>query len=130
MGSAGIENAASETPLLPAIELEGELLQAVGKPADARTALEELVAALPEDTASDWRDVLPRAHAAERVRPEWLIDTLRAELPEDGVVFADASEMGYRMHFDYPAYAPPMADRPMQAANRFRTLALGRANRT
>jgi acetolactate synthase-1/2/3 large subunit len=79
---------------------------AVGMVADARTALREMLTALPGAAASDWRYVWPQAHAAQRVRPEWLIDTLRAELPEDGVVFADASEMGYRMHFDYPAYAP------------------------
>jgi acetolactate synthase-1/2/3 large subunit len=79
---------------------------AVGIVADARMALQELLATLPCETTSDWRDVWPRARAAQKVRPEWLIDTLRAELPEDGVVVTDASEMGYRMHFDFPAYAP------------------------
>jgi thiamine pyrophosphate-dependent acetolactate synthase large subunit-like protein len=78
---------------------------AVGIAADARMALRALLAALPEETAADWGDVWPQAHAAKKVRPEWLIDTLRAELPEDGVVVTDASEMGYRMHFDFPAYA-------------------------
>ena len=29
-----------------------------------------------------------------------------AELPEDAVLFTDASEMAYRMQMDYPAYAP------------------------
>jgi acetolactate synthase-1/2/3 large subunit len=37
---------------------------------------------------------------------EWFIDTLRAELPDDAIVFTDASEMAYRMHIDYPAYLP------------------------
>lgn len=54
----------------------------------------------------EWRDLWMQAHQTPRKQPEWLIDTLRAELPENGVVFADACEMGYRMHFDYPAYAP------------------------
>src|SRR5207248_9820873 len=38
--AAATENDASETPLLPAVELEGEVLMAVGKPSDARTAFE------------------------------------------------------------------------------------------
>jgi acetolactate synthase I/II/III large subunit len=40
------------------------------------------------------------------LKPEWLIDTLRAEIPEESIVFADASEMGLRMQTDFPAYAP------------------------
>ena len=79
---------------------------AVGLIADAKAALRRFLTDLPAACAGDWSDVWPKAHAAPRVRPEWLIDVLRAELPDDGVVFTDASEMGYRMHFDYPAYAP------------------------
>jgi acetolactate synthase-1/2/3 large subunit len=78
----------------------------VGLVADAKAALRQILAELPAACASDWSDVWPKAHAAPRVRPEWLIDVLRAELPDNGVTFTDASEMGYRMHFDYPAYAP------------------------
>lgn len=77
---------------------------ALGIVADIKATLQQLLEALPKETPRGWHRILPRAHAAERVRPEWLIDTLRAELPENGVVFTDASEMGYRMHFDYPAY--------------------------
>jgi acetolactate synthase-1/2/3 large subunit len=79
---------------------------AVGIVADAKSALRRILAGLPSANATGWRDIWPLAHAAEQVRPEWLIDVLRAELPESGVVFTDASEMGYRMHFDFPAYAP------------------------
>ncbi|HWY85635.1 MAG TPA: thiamine pyrophosphate-binding protein [Gemmataceae bacterium] len=79
---------------------------AVGIVADAKIALGQLLAALPKEAAANWRALWQQAHAAQRVRPEWLIGTLREELPENGVVFADASEMGYRMHFDFPAYAP------------------------
>jgi acetolactate synthase-1/2/3 large subunit len=79
---------------------------AVGIVADAKDALREILMALPAKVASDWRDLWPKARAAKCPKPEWLIETLRAELPEDGVVFTDASEMAYRMHFDYPAYAP------------------------
>src|SRR5256714_8570931 len=50
--AAAIENAASETPLLPAIELEGELLMAVGKPADARTAFERSLQRSPNRARS------------------------------------------------------------------------------
>ena len=78
---------------------------AVSIVADAKIALAQLLAVLPGETAGNWRDLWRQAHAAPRVRPEWLIDALREELPENGVVFTDASEMGYRMHFDFPAYA-------------------------
>jgi thiamine pyrophosphate-dependent acetolactate synthase large subunit-like protein len=78
----------------------------VGLGADAKEALAQILAALPDTTNSNWRSIWHEAHKAERIRPEWLIDILRAELPDDGIVFTDASEMGYRMHFDFPAYAP------------------------
>ena len=74
--------------------------------ADAKDALQAILAALPATTASDWSEVWPIARAAKRSTAEWLIDTLRAELPDDAVVFTDASEMAYRMHTDYPAYLP------------------------
>jgi thiamine pyrophosphate-dependent acetolactate synthase large subunit-like protein len=79
---------------------------ALGIVADAKATLGQLLAALPKEAAGTWRGLWAEMHAAPRTRPEWLIDTLRSELPENGVVFADASEMGYRMHFDYPVYAP------------------------
>ncbi|HZZ80918.1 MAG TPA: thiamine pyrophosphate-binding protein [Gemmataceae bacterium] len=78
----------------------------VGIVADAKDALQAILARLPAQTSSDWRDLWPSARAAARPKPEWLIDTLRAELPDDAVVFTDASEMAYRMHTDYPAYLP------------------------
>ncbi len=79
---------------------------ALGIVADAKVTLRQLLEALHGERIHGWQDQWSKAHAAPRVRPEWLIDILREELPEDGVVFADASEMGYRMHFDFPAYAP------------------------
>lgn len=79
---------------------------ALGIVADARTFVRQLLDVCPSKTAGAWSGILAEAHAAPRVRPEWLIDTLRAELPENAVVFSDASEMAYRMHFDYPTYAP------------------------
>lgn len=78
---------------------------ALGIVADVKATLQQLQDALPRESGRGWQQLWAGAHAAERVRPEWFIDTLRAELPDDGVVFTDASEMGYRMHFDYPAYA-------------------------
>ena len=78
----------------------------VGIVADAKVALTKILAELPDKATRAWRSVWQSAHAAERIRPEWLVDILRAELPDNGVVFTDASEMGYRMHFDFPAYAP------------------------
>jgi acetolactate synthase-1/2/3 large subunit len=78
----------------------------IGIVADAKEALQAILAELPAKTTSDWSDAWPAARAAKRQSAEWLIDTLRAELPDDAVVFTDASEMAYRMHTDYPAYLP------------------------
>jgi acetolactate synthase-1/2/3 large subunit len=78
----------------------------VGIVADAKDALQAILARLPAKTSSDWRDLWPSARAASRPKAEWLIETLRAELPDDAVVFTDASEMAYRMHTDYQAYLP------------------------
>ena len=78
----------------------------LGIMADAKEALQAILAELPAKTASDWSDVWPIARAAKRATSEWLIDTLRAGLPDDAVLFTDASEMAYRMHTDYPAYVP------------------------
>jgi acetolactate synthase-1/2/3 large subunit len=79
---------------------------AVGIVADAREALRAILDRLPAEPNSDWGEVWAQARQAKRENREWLIDTLRAELPEDAVVFTDASEMAYRMHTDYPAYRP------------------------
>ncbi len=78
---------------------------AVGIVADAREALHALCDRLPEGQG-DWGDLWEQARRATRPRREWFIDTLRAELPDDAVVFTDASEMAYRMHTDFPAYRP------------------------
>jgi acetolactate synthase-1/2/3 large subunit len=78
----------------------------IGIIADAKQALQGILAELPARVASDWSAVWPEARAAKRANSEWLIDVLRAELPDDAVLFTDASEMAYRMHTDYPAYMP------------------------
>jgi acetolactate synthase-1/2/3 large subunit len=80
---------------------------AVGIVADARAALVAIRQALPERPDSDgWGELLASARAARHPRPEWLIDTLREELPEATPVFTDACEIGYRMHADWPSYGP------------------------
>jgi acetolactate synthase-1/2/3 large subunit len=78
---------------------------AIGIVADAGTALLALLEELPQ-RQSDWGEVWAKARTAKPPQPEWFIDTLRAELPEDGLVFTDASEMALRMQTDFPAYAP------------------------
>ncbi len=72
---------------------------------DVRDVVEGVLARI-EKPRSDWSAIWLEARAARPAKPEWLIDTLRANLPDDAVVFTDASEMAYRMHTDYPAYAP------------------------
>ncbi len=83
---------------------------AVGIVADARTALLALLDVLSELPVRGhhtcWHTLektTPLAHPAE---PEWLIETLRDELPEETPLFCDACEMGYRLQTDWPAYGP------------------------
>src|SRR5207249_100855 len=78
----------------------------IGLVGDARAVIEQILTSLPETVHSDWSEVLDRTHAAVHPRPEWLIETLRAELSEETPLFTDACEMAYRMHMDYPAYRP------------------------
>jgi acetolactate synthase-1/2/3 large subunit len=78
----------------------------IGIVADAKEALQAILAAMPETMARDWTAEWPTIRAAKRATAEWLLDTLRAELPDDAVLFTDASEMSYRMHLDYPTYLP------------------------
>ncbi len=73
---------------------------------DVAEALRRIHGALPPTCASDWSAAWPRIRAARTAQPEWLIETLRASLPDDAIVVTDASEMAYRMHMEYPAYAP------------------------
>ncbi|AGA30476.1 thiamine pyrophosphate-binding protein [Singulisphaera acidiphila] len=79
---------------------------AVGIEADAKAALTELLRALPEGPTEGWGPIWEQARAARPARPEWLIETLRAVLPESTPVFADACEMGYRLHTDWTSYGP------------------------
>jgi acetolactate synthase-1/2/3 large subunit len=72
---------------------------------DARRILQAVVSGLPNQENS-WKEIWQRARSLEQLKPEWLIDTLRKEIPETSIVFADASEMGLRMQTDFPAYAP------------------------
>lgn len=78
----------------------------IGVVSDAKDSLHAILAELPAKITSDWTDIWPAARAARRETSEWLIETLRGELPDDAVLFTDASEMAYRMHTDYPAYLP------------------------
>ncbi len=77
----------------------------VGITADAQVALLALLEQLPKHESA-WADVWENARGLGPERPEWLIDTLRAELPENAIVFADACEMGFRMQTDFPALEP------------------------
>jgi acetolactate synthase-1/2/3 large subunit len=79
---------------------------AIGIVADASDALRQIHQQLPEHVRSKWGDLWSEARSVTRPQREWFIDALRAELPENAIVFTDASEMAYRMHTDYPAYRP------------------------
>ncbi len=79
---------------------------AVGLVGDAAATLEELAPLIPARSEGGWGTLWNQARAARPSAPEWLIETLRAVLPDDAPVFADACELGYRMHTDYPAHRP------------------------
>jgi acetolactate synthase-1/2/3 large subunit len=72
---------------------------------DARTVLRAVIAGLPPRDGI-WKETWQRVRNAAQLKPEWLIEVLRAELPETAILFNDASEMGLRMQTDFPAYAP------------------------
>ena len=83
---------------------------AVGIVADARSALTALLHALEtlprQDEKQGW-DTLGEGSLSPRpTQPEWLIDTLRAELPEETPLFCDACEMGYRLQTDWTVSGP------------------------
>jgi len=78
----------------------------VGIVADAKAALAALAEQLPSEERSGWDGFWEEARAARVARPEWLIESLRAALPDDVPVFTDACEMGYRMQADFPAHGP------------------------
>jgi acetolactate synthase-1/2/3 large subunit len=80
---------------------------AVGIVADAREALTMLrQKLLLGPTAQGWKSIWKHAREARHPQPEWLIETLREELPKTTPVFTDACEMGYRMQADWPSYGP------------------------
>lgn len=79
---------------------------AVGIVADAKTALGALVAAIPDNSGGGWSSIMPEAREARPAKPEWLIEVLRSKLPPDVPVFADACEMGYRLHTDWISPGP------------------------
>ena len=78
---------------------------ALGIIGDARSALAAILAGIPQRHA-EWNETWRRAREATQLKPEWIIDALRSEVPDSSIVFADASEMGLRMHTDFPAYGP------------------------
>jgi acetolactate synthase I/II/III large subunit len=77
----------------------------IGITGDARTILDALIAKV-ECRETVWSDLWQRIRQSDQLKPEWLIETLRAEIPEASIVFADACEMGLRMQTDFPSYAP------------------------
>lgn len=78
---------------------------AVGIEGDARVALAAILAGISPRQA-DWRETWQRVRGAAQLKPEWMINTLRDQIPESAIVFADACELGLRMQTDFPVYAP------------------------
>jgi acetolactate synthase-1/2/3 large subunit len=78
---------------------------ALGLAGDARSVLAATLAGIPQ-RQGEWKQTWQRARDAKQLKPEWIVDVLREQIPESSIVFADACEMGLRMHTDFPAYAP------------------------
>jgi acetolactate synthase I/II/III large subunit len=72
---------------------------------DAQTVLNAIISGVPYHE-TEWKQTWRRVRHAEELKPEWLIDTLRAEIPEASIIFTDACEMGLRMQTGFHAYAP------------------------
>jgi len=79
---------------------------AVGIEADAKQALLALIKQVPEGSREEWVACWELARELKPPRPEWLIDTLRACLPDHTPVFTDACEMGYRLQTDWVSRGP------------------------
>ena len=73
---------------------------------DIRNVLTAILAEISAQQDGAWKESWQRARDAKQLKPEWMIETLRQEIPDSSIVFADASELGLRMHTDFPAYAP------------------------
>jgi acetolactate synthase-1/2/3 large subunit len=78
---------------------------AVGIEGDVRIALSAILDVI-SPRQGEWKETWQRARGAAQLKSEWIIDTLRDQIPESAIVFADACEMGLRMQTDFPAYAP------------------------
>lgn len=72
---------------------------------DAQTVLKEILNHVTS-SSSDWAKHWNTARNTRQPKPEWFIETLRASIPDDALVYTDASEMALRMQTDFPAYAP------------------------
>jgi thiamine pyrophosphate-dependent acetolactate synthase large subunit-like protein len=73
----------------------------VGIVADARLALGALLPTLPEEARSPWAGpAVP--HTARRLGGWDLLGPLRRAVPQDAVVVADVTQLGYMMLVDHP----------------------------
>ncbi len=54
---------------------------------------------------SSWQSFFAKPKTA-LTEPEWIIESLRQILPEDAIIYSDASEMAIRFQTDFPVYRP------------------------
>ncbi|HEX3864097.1 MAG TPA: thiamine pyrophosphate-dependent enzyme [Stellaceae bacterium] len=98
---------------LDPVEINRIARPAIGIVADAKEALTALLQALPAAERSSRRDELDglKAKTAARLREtlgpqcEYL-DTIRAELPDDGIYVEDLTQVGYVGRLAFPVYHP------------------------
>jgi thiamine pyrophosphate-dependent acetolactate synthase large subunit-like protein len=75
----------------------------LGLHADARATLRTLLAALPASPRAPWAPVpRPPAHQPWRLPGFDLLGPLRRVLPDDGIIAADITRLGYIMLNDFP----------------------------
>jgi acetolactate synthase-1/2/3 large subunit len=77
----------------------------VGIPADVKATVEAIGAGFQSPRPA-WKTMWQKLKTAPTLAPEWFVDTIRASVPEDTMIFSDVCEMGVRMQTDLPVYGP------------------------
>ena len=97
-------------PALAQIDIDAEEIGrhypvSAGVVADAKLALKALLAALSAKNREPW--ALPQPPAQPWRLPGWdLVGPLRRALPEEAIVVADITRLGYILLADFPVYQP------------------------
>ena len=78
---------------------------ALGIQADAKIALKDLLASLPQERRQSWATIEP-VREATRVLGLDLMSPLRRALPRDAIIAGDITQLSYNMLAQFPMYEP------------------------